>query len=41
MKNRKREALIKIEEARAVYHQSEMRAEEVYKISRKELEDKK
>ena len=41
MKNRKREALIKIEEARAVYHRSEMRAEEVYEISRKELQNKK
>ena len=41
MKNRKREALLKIEEARAVYHQSGMRAEEVHRISRKELQDKK
>jgi prevent-host-death family protein len=41
MKNRKREALLKIEEARAVYHQSGMRAEEVYKISRKELQNKR
>jgi prevent-host-death family protein len=41
MKNRKREALIKIEEARAVYHQSEMLAEEVYEVSRKELQNKK
>jgi len=41
MKNRKREALIKIEEARAVYHQSGISSEEVYRISRKELEDKK
>ena len=36
MKNRKREALLKIEEARAVYHQSGMSAEEVHGISRKE-----
>lgn len=41
MKNRKREALTKIEEVRAVYHQSGIRAEEVYRISKKELEDKK
>ena len=41
MKNRKREALLKIEEARAVYHQSGMSAEAVHRISRKELEDKK
>jgi len=41
MKNRKREALIEIEEARAVYHQSGISSEEVYRISRKELEDKK
>ena len=41
MKNRKREALIKIEEARAVYHKSGMSAEEVHRISRKELQNKK
>ena len=41
MKNRKREALLKIEEARAVYHLSGMSAEEVHRISRKELQDKK
>ncbi len=40
-KNRKREALLKIEEARAVYHQSEMHAEEIYQISREELNNKK
>jgi prevent-host-death family protein len=41
MKNRKREALIKIKEARAVYHLSGMSAEKVHRISRKELQNKK
>ncbi|MBL7205800.1 MAG: type II toxin-antitoxin system Phd/YefM family antitoxin [Desulfobacteraceae bacterium] len=40
-KNRKKEALIKIKEARAIYHRSGISAEDVYEISKKELEDKK
>lgn len=39
LKNRKKEALGKIREARAVYEQSDMRADDVYRISREELED--
>ena len=36
-KSRKREALEKIKEARAIYRRSGISAEEVYEISRKEL----
>ena len=36
-KSRKREALEKIKEARAIYRQSGISAEEVYEISKKEL----
>ena len=37
-RNRKKEALSEIQETRAIYHQSEITAREVYEISRKELE---
>jgi prevent-host-death family protein len=40
-KSRKKEALRRIEEARAVYHKSGISAEEVYEISKKELENKR
>ncbi len=40
-KSRKKEALKRIEEARAIYHESGINAEEVYEISRKELENKR
>ena len=40
-KSRKREALEKIKETRAIYHQSGITAEEVYEISKKELEIKR
>ena len=40
-KSRKREALEKIKETRAIYHQSGISAEEVYEISKKELEIKR
>ena len=36
-KSRKKEALEKIKEARAIYRQSGLSAEEVYEISKKEL----
>jgi len=36
-KSRKKEALEKIKEARAIYHRSGISAEEVYEISKKEL----
>jgi len=41
IKNRKKEALIKIKEARAIYHRSGISVEEIYEISKKELEDKR
>jgi prevent-host-death family protein len=40
-KSRKREALEKIKETRAIYHQSGISAEKVYEISKKELEIKR
>jgi prevent-host-death family protein len=40
-KSRKEEALKQIKETRAIYRQSRISAEEVYKISKKELEDKR
>ena len=40
-KSRKKEALKRIEEARAIYHESAISAEEVYEISKKELESKR
>ena len=41
IKNQKNEALIKIKKARTIYHRSGISAEEVYEISKKELEDKR
>ena len=41
IKNRKKEALIKIKEARAIYHKSGISAEEIYDVSKKELEGKR
>ncbi|MBW1911439.1 MAG: type II toxin-antitoxin system Phd/YefM family antitoxin [Deltaproteobacteria bacterium] len=41
IKNKKNEALIKIKEARAIYHRAGISAEEVYEISKKELKDKR
>lgn len=41
IKNRKKGALIKIRETRAIYHRSGISAEAVYEVSKKELEDKK
>ena len=41
IKNRKKEALIKIKEARAIYRRSGISAEEICEISKKELEDKR
>jgi prevent-host-death family protein len=41
IKNRKKYARIKIKEARALYHRSGISAEEVYEISKKELEEKR
>ncbi|MCK4467474.1 MAG: type II toxin-antitoxin system Phd/YefM family antitoxin [Desulfobacterales bacterium] len=38
--NRKREALRVIQETRAIYHQSEITAKEIYETSRKMLEEK-
>ena len=40
-KSRKREALEKIKEARAIYRQSGLSAEEVYEISKNDLENKR
>jgi len=40
-KSRKKEALKRIEEARAIYHESGINAEEVHEISKKELESKR
>ena len=39
-KSRKAEALKKIKEARAIYRRTGTKAEEVYGVSKKELEDK-
>ncbi len=39
-KNRKREALRVIQETRAIYHQSEVTAKEIYETSRRMLEEK-
>ena len=39
-KNRKREALRAIQETRAIYHQSEITAKEIYETSRRILEEK-
>jgi prevent-host-death family protein len=41
IRRKKKEALMKIEEARAIYHRSEVGANETYEISKKELEAKK
>lgn len=41
IKNKKRDALIKIKEAKAKYHCSGISAKEVYEISKKELEEKR
>ena len=41
IKNQKNEALIKIKKARTIYYRSGISAEEVYEISKKELEDKR
>lgn len=40
-KTRKKEALEKIKEARAIYRKSGISAEEIYQISKKELEGKR
>ena len=40
-KNRKKEALKKIKEARAIYHRTGIKAGEVYAVSKKELENKR
>ncbi len=39
-KNKKREALKVIQEARAIYHKSEVTAKEIYEASRRILEEK-
>ena len=41
MKNRKKEALMKIEDVRAQYHKSGLCAEKVHKMSKTELENPK
>lgn len=41
IKNRKKEALIKIKEAKSIYHQSGISAEDIYDVSKKELEGKR
>ncbi len=40
-KSKKNEALSKISEARATYHLAGISAQEVYELSKKELEDKR